>query len=88
MTTSSDSADVVICGGAAIGSAVAFSLAADPNFKGRVIVVEKDPTYRLSASALSAASIRQQFSSAVNIRISLYGIDFLRTIGDHLSVGG
>lgn len=86
MTTSSDSADVVICGGAAIGSAVAFSLAADPNFKGRVIVVEKDPTYRLSASALSAASIRQQFSSAVNIRISLYGIDFLRTIGDHLSV--
>jgi glycine/D-amino acid oxidase-like deaminating enzyme len=53
-----------------------------------VVVVEKDPTYRLSASALSAASIRQQFSSAVNIRISLYGITFLRSIAEHLTVDG
>ena len=88
MSTSSESADVVICGGAAIGSAVAFSLASDPGFKGRVIVIEKDPTYRLSASALSAASIRQQFSAAVNIRISLYGIAFLRDIGGRLAVDG
>jgi FAD-dependent oxidoreductase domain-containing protein 1 len=51
-------------------------------------VIEKDPTYQLSASALSAASIRQQYSSAVNIRISLYGIDFLRSIGDRLAVDG
>ena len=84
----SESADVVICGGAAIGSSVAYHLAADPGFTGKVVVIEKDPTYRLSASALSAASIRQQFSSAVNIRISLFGIDFLRNIGTHLSVDG
>jgi FAD-dependent oxidoreductase domain-containing protein 1 len=88
MPISSESADVVICGGAAIGSSVAYHLAADPGFKGRVIVIEKDPTYRLSASALSAASIRQQFSSAVNIRISLHGIAFLRDIGAHLAVDG
>jgi FAD-dependent oxidoreductase domain-containing protein 1 len=80
------SADVVIVGGAAIGSSVAYHLMADPGFKGRVTVIEKDPTYRLSASALSAASIRQQFSSAVNIRISLHGIGFLREIGKHLGV--
>lgn len=84
----SESADVVICGGAAIGSSVAYHLAADPGFTGRVVVIEKDPTYRFSASALSAASIRQQFSSAVNIRISLFGIDFLRSIGSHLAVDG
>lgn len=82
------SADVVIVGGAAIGSSVAYHLMADPGFKGRVLVIEKDPTYRLSASALSAASIRQQFSSAVNIRISLHGIGFLREIGSHLAVDG
>jgi glycine/D-amino acid oxidase-like deaminating enzyme len=78
------SADVVIVGGAAIGSSVAYHLMADPGFGGRVIVIEKDPTYKLSASALSAASIRQQFSSAVNIRISLHGIAFLRDIAGHL----
>lgn len=88
MPTPSESADVVICGGAAIGSSVAYHLASDPGFKGKVVVIEKDPTYRYSASALSAASIRQQFSSAVNIRISLHGIDFLRDIGSHLSVDG
>jgi FAD-dependent oxidoreductase domain-containing protein 1 len=88
MPSFSESADVVICGGAAIGSSVAYHLAADPGFKGKVIVVEKDPTYRYSASALSAASIRQQFSSSVNIRISLHGIAFLRNIGAHLAVEG
>jgi FAD-dependent oxidoreductase domain-containing protein 1 len=88
MPSVSETADVVICGGAAIGSSVAYNLAADPGFKGRVVVIEKDPTYRYSASALSAASIRQQFSSSVNIRISLFGIDFLRNIGAHLAVDG
>jgi FAD-dependent oxidoreductase domain-containing protein 1 len=80
--------DVVIAGGAAMGSSVAFHLAADPHFAGRVLVVEKDPTYARSASALSAASIRQQFSTVVNVRISLHGIRFLRAVGDILAVDG
>ncbi len=88
MSSRSESADVVVCGGAAIGSSVAFHLAADPGFTGKVIVIETDPTYRFAASALSAASIRQQFSSPVNIRISMHGIDFLRNIGGHLAVDG
>lgn len=86
MTDASQSAEVVIVGGAAIGSSVACHILMNPQFSGRVVVIEKDPTYRLSASALSAASIRQQFSSTVNIRISLFGISFLRAIGDHLAV--
>lgn len=84
--TNTNAADVVIVGGAVMGSSTAYHLLADPDFQGRVIVVEKDPTYQLSASALSAASIRQQYSTAVNIRISLYGIGFLRHIGEHLAV--
>lgn len=70
-----------------MGSSVACHLAADPDFTGRVVVIEKDPTYRFSASALSAASIRQQYSSLLNIQISLYGIAFLREIGERLAVG-
>lgn len=83
-----ETADVVIVGGAAVGSSVAYHLATDPGFGGRVVVIEKDPTYRHSASALSAASIRQQFSSPVNIGISLFGIAFLRDIARHLGVDG
>ena len=69
---------IVIAGGGATGSSLAFHLLADPAFEGRVIVVEKDPAYRLAASALSAASIRQQYSQAVNIAMSLHGLAFLR----------
>ena len=83
-----NSADIVIVGGAAIGSSIAYHIAQDPAFSGRVVVIEKDPTYQFSASALSAASIRQQYSSAINIRMSLYGIQFMRAIGDSLSVDG
>jgi FAD-dependent oxidoreductase domain-containing protein 1 len=79
--------DVVIAGGAAMGSSVAYHLLQEPGFSGRVLVLDRDPSYRRSASALSAASIRQQFSTAVNIRISLYGIAFLRDIADRLAVG-
>jgi FAD-dependent oxidoreductase domain-containing protein 1 len=83
-----ESFDVVIAGGAVMGSSVAYHLLSDPSFRGRVLVVEKDSTYRRSASALSAASIRQQFSTAVNIRISLHGIAFLRSIGERLAIEG
>lgn len=80
--------DVVIAGGAAHGSSLAYHLAADAGFKGRVLVVEKDLTYARAASALSASSIRQQFSSEINIRVSLYGIDFLRRGREILAVEG
>jgi glycine/D-amino acid oxidase-like deaminating enzyme len=80
--------DVVIVGGGVIGSAIAHFLAQDPDFGGTVAVVERDPTYRTASSALSASSIRQQFSTAVNIAISRFGISFLRDIGRHLAVDG
>ncbi|MEP9376754.1 FAD-binding oxidoreductase [Aquabacter sp. CN5-332] len=80
--------DVVIVGGAVMGSSIACHLAADPAFSGRVLVLEQDPSYQSCASALSAASIRQQYSCAINVEISLYGIRFLREIGTRLEVGG
>lgn len=84
---SDQTADVVIIGGAVMGSAVACQLAMRDDFDGRIVVVEADPAYEICASARSAASIRQQFSSAINIEISLYGIRFLRDIGATLAVG-
>lgn len=83
-----ESYDVVVIGGAVIGSSVAYHIASDPTFTGSILVLEKDPTYQFCASALSAASIRQQYSSAINIEISLHGIRFLREIGERLAVDG
>src|SRR5690242_15181013 len=80
--------DVVIAGGAVMGSSTAYHLLADPAFKGSVLVVEKDMTYQRSASALSRASNLQQFSSPLNIRISLYGIGFLKRAGEILELDG
>ncbi len=84
----SKTTDVVIIGGAVMGSSLACQLAQRPDFSGSITVVEADPTYEICASARSAASIRQQFSSPINIEISLFGIDYLRSIGDRLEVDG
>ncbi|MFA5664920.1 NAD(P)/FAD-dependent oxidoreductase [Castellaniella sp.] len=80
--------DVVIAGGAAIGSSAAYFLSADAGFKGRIAVVELDPGYQFSATALSAASIRHQFSNAENIRMSLFGTQFLREFATRMAVDG
>lgn len=72
-------ARVVIIGGAIMGSFAAWSLR-QAGFSGDILVVEKDPSYASSSTALSAAAIRTQFGTPLNIRMSLYGIDFFRRI--------
>jgi len=74
------SVDVVIVGGAAMGSSSAFHLKRELGFAGSVLVVERDPSYARSATALSASSIRLQFSTPENIRLSRFGIEFLRAM--------
>ena len=81
------SSKVVIVGGGVIGSSIAYFLrASDPTIS--VTVIERDPTYARSSSALSAASIRQQFSTPLSIQMSLFGIEFLRSIGERLEIDG
>ena len=80
--------DVVIAGGAAIGSSAAYFLASNPDFHGSVLVVEKDFSYEKCATTLSAASIRHQFSTPGNIQMSQFGTEFIKHIGEHLSVAG
>lgn len=81
------SVDVVIVGGAVVGSAAAYFLRAQAAFQGSVLVVEKDFSYDGCATARSAASIRHQFSTPENIRMSQFGTDFIHHIGEHLRVG-
>jgi len=79
--------DVVIVGGAVIGSAAAYFLAAEPGFGGSVLVIERDPSYRFCATTRSLASIRHQFSVAENVRMSIFGSAFLRR-PEQLAVNG
>lgn len=80
--------DVVIVGGAVIGSAVAYFLKANPDFTGSVLVVERDPTYRFASTSLSSSSIRVQFSNPVNVRISQFGSAFIRDFARTMQVAG
>jgi FAD-dependent oxidoreductase domain-containing protein 1 len=79
---------VVIIGGGAVGSSTAYHLARDPAFRGSITVIERDPTYRIASSSLSASSIRQQFSTPICIRMSQYGRQFLEQGADLLAVDG
>ncbi|MGB3279244.1 MAG: FAD-binding oxidoreductase [Pseudorhodobacter sp.] len=72
--------DVVIVGGAIMGSSVAWFLTSNPDFKGRVLVVEKDPTYEFAATSLTNSCIRQQFSTELNVKISQFGAQFLQDL--------
>jgi FAD-dependent oxidoreductase domain-containing protein 1 len=80
--------DVAIVGGAAVGSAAAYFLAANPDFTGSVLVLEQDFSYEHCATARSAASIRHQFSTPDNIRMSQFGTQFVRDVGTLLAVEG
>jgi FAD-dependent oxidoreductase domain-containing protein 1 len=80
-------ADVVIVGGGIMGSSLAYWLSCfEPRVS--VIVVERDTTYAKASSALSAASIRQQFTTPVNIRIAQASIEILRHVDETLAVEG
>ncbi|KYQ52523.1 FAD-dependent oxidoreductase domain-containing protein 1 [Trachymyrmex zeteki] len=81
--------DVLIIGGGAIGSSIAYWLKKKVyREEFSVVVVEKDPTYTKASTTLSVGGLRQQFSLEENIRMSLYGAEFLRNINEHLSVPG
>ena len=81
-------ADILIVGGGVVGSSTAYFLTAHPGFHGRVVVVEKDPTYGEAATARSAGGVRQQFSTPENIRMSQFGAGFIKNVAEHLSLPG
>lgn len=73
-----DSYDVVIVGGAMMGASVAWFLAANPDFDGRVLVVEREPSYSACSTAHTNSCLRQQFSAPINVEISRFAADYVR----------
>ncbi len=72
--------DVVIVGGAMLGSSVAWFLSANPDFDGSVLVVERDPSYAQCSTAHTNSCMRQQFSREINVRVSQFGAEFVQNL--------
>ncbi|THH36938.1 FAD-binding oxidoreductase [Aliishimia ponticola] len=82
-TPARTSYDVVIVGGAIMGSSTAWWLK-ELGFDGSILVVERDPSYTACSTAHTNSCIRQQFSSELNIRISQFGAQFVKNLRDYM----
>jgi glycine/D-amino acid oxidase-like deaminating enzyme len=74
--------DVVIVGGAAVGSSTAYWLGPSGL---SVLVVERDSSYEFSSTALSTSAIRQQYSNPINVKISQFGVEVIRSFADRMA---
>jgi FAD-dependent oxidoreductase domain-containing protein 1 len=70
---------VVIVGGAIVGSMTAYFLR-EQGHEGPITALERDPSYQFSSTARSVSAIRTQFASPVNVRMSLFGAAFIKSL--------
>lgn len=79
--------DVVIVGGAAMGSATAYHLRRlDPSLD--VVVAEREPTYEHCSTLRSDGNLRVQFNLAENVQMSLHTFELLDTFADDFAIDG
>ncbi len=77
--------DVVIVGGAAVGSSTAYWLSQELGRRASILVVERDSSYEFSSTALSTSAIRQQYSNPINVKISQFGIEVIRGFQERMT---
>jgi sarcosine oxidase subunit beta len=70
----SETADVVIIGGGIVGSSIAYYLSEAGC--SNVIVVEREALQGLGSTGRATGGVRAQFSTSINIQLSLYSIEF------------
>jgi len=76
--------DVIIVGGAIMGASTAWFLTEDKDFDGRVLVIEKDPTYEFCSTTHTNSCMRQQFSSELNVKISQFAASFVKNLRKYM----
>lgn len=77
--------DIVIVGGAVVGSSTAYWLSQALGDKVSILVVERDSSYTFSSTALSTSAIRQQYSNPINVKISQFGIEIIRGFAERMA---
>jgi sarcosine oxidase, subunit beta len=76
------SAEVVIIGGGIVGSSIAWHLTESGCRD--VLIIERESYQGKGSTGKSMGGVRAQFSSELNIRLSLYSIDFFRQFDERL----
>lgn len=79
-TPAQTSYDIVIIGGAIMGSSTAWFLTEQADFDGRVLVIERDMSFATCSTAHTNSCMRQQFSEELNVRVSQFAADFVNNI--------
>ena len=79
-----DSYDVAIVGGAIMGASTAWFLVDNPDYDGRVLVIERDSSYRDTSTMTTTSCMRQQFSTELNVKIAQFAADFVKNLRRHL----
>jgi len=77
-------ADVVIVGGGIVGSSIAYHLTA--NGCRSVLVIERESAQGKGSTGKSMGGVRAQFSTPVNIKMSLYSIPFYASFEERLGL--
>jgi sarcosine oxidase subunit beta len=68
--------EIVIIGGGVVGASVAFHLA--ERGVRDVLILEREPEQGRGSTGAATGGVRAQFETAINIKMSLYSIDFLK----------
>ncbi len=68
-------ADVVVVGGGCMGASTAYHLA--ERGAGKVLLLEREKFLGMGSTGRNAGGVRYQFSTEVNVRLSLYSLDVI-----------
>jgi glycine/D-amino acid oxidase-like deaminating enzyme len=66
------------------GSSIAWFVSEHADFDGRVLVVERDPSFEFTSTSHTNSCMRQQFSAPINIKISQFAADFVKNFRDYM----
>jgi sarcosine oxidase subunit beta len=75
-----ETADVVVVGGGVVGASAAYHLAAAG--AGRVLLLEREDALGMGSTGACAGGFRHQFSSEINIRLSLASVPMILSFGE------
>lgn len=75
-----ETADVVVVGGGAMGTSIAYHLAAAG--AGRVVLLEREAALGTGSTGRCAGGFRHQFTSEINVRLSMESIPMIRAFSE------
>src|SRR5512146_3031909 len=78
------SADFVVIGGGCMGASTAYHLA--QRGAGKVLLLEREKFLAMGSTGRNAGGVRYQFSTPVNVRLSIYSLDVISHFQERFGV--